>query len=380
LSNLAPKPAKVGVSAAQPGLQEATERPVRVMLITGFLGSGKSTLINQMIRSSQERWAIIENELGAVGVDSLIVEQKNEFFIELTDGCVCCRLRGDLIEALRQLHEQRHSFDRILIETTGAADPEPILATFSSEPFIRENFEFEGVVTAVDALHFQENRSRPEWTSQIVYGDLLVLTKADRVPEERLSGWEHILSGLNPIAPVCRSILGQSTPMDAAIRARQVREVRNRWRSLDGLANSNPMAAHGDLKSVLIESVLPLERLLVMSYLMIFASTWHKELYRMKGIVFFTNEPKPWLLQVVHGEISWSVLENYDEQSPRQSKVVMIVEFDRLADFFRNGLDLCQTKVGTSGGIAGESADEVSAASIGFAPRSEVLGQEVPTL
>jgi G3E family GTPase len=320
-------------------------RVVPVLIVSGFLGAGKSTLINSLIRASGEKWAIIENEIGAVSVDSLIVETRSEFFIELTDGCVCCRLRGDLLEALRYLHSKRESFDRILIETTGLADPEPILATFATDNFLRQNFELEGIVTLVDALNFNLNFERREFKAQIVYGDLLVISKTDRVDEEALSALTLRISELNPIATIYRSSLAEFNQSEVAQQALNVSQYRIRWRSLEGLPPQSFSASHGALRSSLIEVDVPLQRLLVMAYLMLFASTWHKELFRMKGVFHFHDEPKPWLLQVVHGEISWSMLDSVDDRFSSKSQIVVISDFSRLADFLRDGLELCRTKV-----------------------------------
>ena len=156
-----------------------------VTVITGFLGAGKTTLINRILREMHgERLAVIENEFGAVGVDAqFLVTDHDETVIQLANGCLCCTVRGDLARALDQLATQcdagAFTFDRVLIETTGVADPGPIIQTFLAETAILTRFHLDGVVTLVDAVHGLADLTRIENRAQIAYADRLLLTKSD---------------------------------------------------------------------------------------------------------------------------------------------------------------------------------------------------------
>ena len=163
-----------------------------VTVITGFLGAGKTTLINRILREMHgERLAVIENEFGAVGVDAqFLVTDHDETVIQLANGCLCCTVRGDLARALNQLATQCDAgafhFDRVLIETTGVADPGPIIQTFLAETAILTRFHLDGVVTLVDAVHGLADLTRVENRAQIAYADRLLLTKSDQAATEVL--------------------------------------------------------------------------------------------------------------------------------------------------------------------------------------------------
>ena len=163
-----------------------------VTVITGFLGAGKTTLINRILRERHgERLAVIENEFGAVGVDAqFLVTDHDETVIQLANGCLCCTVRGDLARALNQLATQCDAgafhFDRVLIETTGVADPGPIIQTFLAETAILTRFHLDGVVTLVDAVHGLADLTRVENRAQIAYADRLLLTKSDQAATEVL--------------------------------------------------------------------------------------------------------------------------------------------------------------------------------------------------
>lgn len=128
--------------------------PTPVSVITGFLGSGKTTLINHILTSNHgKRIAVIENEYGEVSVDDALVLQAKEEIFEMANGCVCCTVRGDLMRILRKLMRRSRAFDAVMIETTGLADPAPVIQTFFMDDDLREAFNLDAVITVVDAAH-----------------------------------------------------------------------------------------------------------------------------------------------------------------------------------------------------------------------------------
>lgn len=182
---------------------------IPVNVITGFLGSGKTTLLQRLLASPKmARTVVLINEFGEVGLDHLLVRPLDESMVLLQSGCICCTIRDDLNAALRDIMSRRDrgdmpEFDRIVIETTGLADPAPILYTLFSEPVLRHHFRLGNVVTTIDAVNAQRHiDDNPESVKQIAVADHLVITKTDiaKPPEARVT--RRLLEQLNPAARV----------------------------------------------------------------------------------------------------------------------------------------------------------------------------------
>ena len=180
---------------------------VPVTILTGFLGSGKTTLLNRILSEEHgKRIAVIENEYGEVGIDQALVINADEEIFEMSNGCICCTVRGDLIRVLGNLMKRRDKFDYVLVETTGLADPGPVAQTFFMDDEIREEFTLDGIVTLVDAAHIDQQLGRSdESTEQIAFADVLVLNKTDLVGSEGLDALEARLRDMNRMARVVRS-------------------------------------------------------------------------------------------------------------------------------------------------------------------------------
>ena len=183
------------------------ERRVPVTILTGFLGSGKTTLLNRILTEQHgKRIAVIENEYGEVGIDQALVINADEEVFEMSNGCICCTVRGDLIRVLNNLNKRRDKFDYVLVETTGLADPGPVAQTFFMDEELRAEYALDGIVTLVDAAHIEQQLGRSdESTEQIAFADVLVLNKTDLVNGDALDGLEARLRGMNRMARVVRS-------------------------------------------------------------------------------------------------------------------------------------------------------------------------------
>jgi G3E family GTPase len=183
-----------------------------VALVTGYLGSGKTTLIRALLESpALGETAVIVNELGKIGIDHAILRRVDERTVLLASGCVCCTLRGDLADELRDLVDRRASgeippFTRVVVETTGVADPAPILATLVSEPLVRHQYALESVIATVDAQHGLRGE---ESERQVAAADVLVVTKPDLADP---AGVEQTVAELNPVASVVRAVHGAVDP------------------------------------------------------------------------------------------------------------------------------------------------------------------------
>ena len=168
---------------------------IPVTILTGFFGSGKTTLLNRILTEHHgKRIAVIENEFGEVGIDQGLVINADEEVFEMSNGCICCTVRGDLIRVLGNLMKRRDKFDYVLVETTGLADPGPVAQTFFMDDEIREEFSLDGIVTLVDALHINQQLDRGgESIEQVAFADVLVLNKTNLVADETLDAIESRL-------------------------------------------------------------------------------------------------------------------------------------------------------------------------------------------
>jgi G3E family GTPase len=184
-----------------------TPNPIPVTVLTGFLGSGKTTLLNKILTENHgKKIAVIENEFGEIGVDNDLVVQAEEEIFEMNNGCICCTVRGDLIRILNQLLRRKDRFDYILIETTGLADPSPVVQTFFTDDDLRDQFTLDGVVTTVDAKHVMLHlNDSPECREQIAFADVILLNKTDLVSEEELVALEARIKHINNQAKTYRT-------------------------------------------------------------------------------------------------------------------------------------------------------------------------------
>ena len=186
--------------------------PTPVTVVTGFLGSGKTTLLSRLLaHPGMGETAVIVNELGEVAIDHHLLRRVDERTVLLANGCVCCSLRGDLADELRDLLGRRErgeipAFRRVVVETTGLADPAPILSTLVSEPVVKHHFRLERVVATVDAVH---GLRAPESVKQVAAADRLVVTKTDLAPAGQLA---RRLRRLNPTAEILEASFGDVEP------------------------------------------------------------------------------------------------------------------------------------------------------------------------
>ena len=194
---------------------------IPVTVLTGFLGSGKTTLLNRILSENHgQRIAVIENEFGEIGVDQELVINAEEEIFEMNNGCICCTVRGDLIRILGNLITRRTKFDRIVLETTGLANPGPVAQTFFVDEGIRREFALDGIVTMVDARHFDQQLEESEETrTQIAFADVIVLNKTDLVSGADLDVLERGVRSINALARIVRADPGRraSVPMNSVL-------------------------------------------------------------------------------------------------------------------------------------------------------------------
>ena len=189
---------------------------IPVTVLTGFLGSGKTTLLNRILSEEHGlRIAVIENEFGEIGIDQDLVINAEEEIFEMNNGCICCSVRGDLIRILGDLAKKKDKFDRVILETTGLADPGPVAQTFVDED-IREEFTIDGIITLIDSKHVTQHldENTDEVLAQIAFADRLILNKADLTSESDLEGLETRITNINNMAEMQRATMANAPIKD----------------------------------------------------------------------------------------------------------------------------------------------------------------------
>jgi G3E family GTPase len=295
-----------------------------VTLLTGFLGSGKTTLLRRLLRDPALRdTAVIINEFGEVALDHLLVERLDEQTVLLGSGCLCCTVRGELAAAIRDLHSRRARaavppFRRLVIESTGLADPFPVLSTLRADPVLRHHFRAAGVVATVDAVNGLGQLDRyVESMRQAAIADVIALTKTDIADEERIAPLVGRLRAINPTAPLLRVAEGPP-PAGVLLSAGAG--------SFKAVAEVEGPAAHARARAFSIAADEPLDWSTFGVWLTMLLNRHGTSILRVKGLLRLRGEACP---VAVHGVQHLVHVPTHLAQWPdddRRSRLVFIVE------------------------------------------------------
>lgn len=326
-------------------MAEAVLTSTPVSLITGFLGSGKTTLLRRLLESpGLADTAVLINEFGEIGLDHQLLERIDDAMVLLQSGCLCCTIRGDLADALRDLHSKRErglvpAFRRVAIESTGLADPFPILSTIRADPVLRHHCRVGNVITTIDAVNGAAQLARHrESLRQAAIADRLVVTKTDIAKPEAARDLLARLARLNPTAPVVRSAEDEIDPDDLLLRtafdmSRKSGDAR-RWLSEAAHADAAAHDDHGHdvnrhgetIRAFCLRFERPLDWTAFGLWLTMLLNRHGEKVLRVKGILNVAGEKAPVAIHgvqhLVHPPIHMRAWPDRD----RSSRIVFIVE------------------------------------------------------
>jgi G3E family GTPase len=280
-------------------LDTATPNTVPVTLLTGYLGAGKTTLLNRILTHEHgKKVAVIVNEFGEVGIDNQLVINTDEEIFEMNNGCICCTVRGDLIRIIGNLMKRREKFDHLVIETTGLADPAPVIQTFFMDEDVQQQTQLDSVVTVVDAKHIEQHWEAEEAQEQIAFADVILLNKTDLVTPEALDELERRIKGMNAIAKIYRT-RNAELEMDALLGLGAF--DLNRALAIDPeFLNETAHEHDSSVTSVAIVESGTVDGDKLNSWLGELLKTQGSDIFRMKGILNLAGEDCRFVFQGVH--------------------------------------------------------------------------------
>jgi G3E family GTPase len=318
---------------------------IPVTILTGFLGSGKTTLLNRILTEQHGmRIAVIENEFGEEGIDNeLLLQNRDEQIIEMNNGCICCTVRGDLVRILADLKKRSDQgelkFDRVVIETTGLADPTPVAQTFFIDDEVADSYMLDAVITVVDAKHGQKQLDdNREAQAQVGFADRILLSKVDLVTDAEQLAIKQRLAAINPRAPIKNVHFG-----DAAVA--DVLDIRGF--NLNSVLEVNPEFLEEDehthddaVTSFVYKASRPFDALKLEEFLGGLIQVYGPEMLRYKGVLHVKGSDRQMIFQGVHQMMGADYGRRWEKNEKPSSKMVFIGR-NLPKDMFVKGLDQC---------------------------------------
>jgi len=318
----------------------AASHLVPVTVLTGFLGAGKTTLLNRILTEHHgKRYAVVINEFGERGVDNDLVVDTDEEVFEMNNGCICCTVRGDLIRIINGLMKRRGTFDGIIVETTGLANPAPVAQTFFVDEDVKSKTRLDAIVTVVDAKNLPARlRDSHEATDQIAFADVIVLNKLDLVTPDELAAVEAQIRSINRYAEIHHAT-------KADIEADKLLGI-NAF-SLDRVLESTPDFLDDDahthdehMTSISLALKTPLDAEKFNAWIGGILATKGQDILRTKGILDFAGESRRFAFQAVHMMADGDYIRPWKPGEDRESRIVFIGR-DLNRPQLRRGFESC---------------------------------------
>lgn len=296
-------------------------------IITGFLGAGKTTFINNLLKKeAATKFALVENEFGEVAIDSKLIKgiDTSQLF-ELKQGCICCTITDEYDLVLQELAERFPEVEHLLIETTGVADPAPVIQPFLKDEELQDLYEYKGTICLLDAVNFKSQPEKEISIKQLVIADLILVNKSESLSSEQKEDFQNEIRKINPFARIKFVTSGNANEIDLA----RIQEKQKT--TFDFLSFPS---SHSYIQTKALTFSAPINKEDFLRWLSYTIDVYKNQIYRTKGILCFKNEPFEYILQGIGG--NFEITEGDLILCEKKSEVVFIGKLESVTLDFRN--------------------------------------------